>query len=264
MTVLAENVNKLIDSVNLELLERTRAEARVRAVRRVGARRCDHDRPRGADPRVQPCGGGDVRSLAVKRCSAQTWPTCSSRRRFAPGTGAGWSGTWRRRGAPIIGKRVEISALRADGSEFPVELAISRVASTARRCSPATSVTSARRKRAEDQLQRSPAIVESSRDAIVGRTLDGARDELERRRRAAVRLRRRRNHRSSGYDPRPPERRSELDTINEKLGRGETSTQFETVRVRKDGTQIEVESTISPVEGCSRAGSSAPPRSRAT
>jgi two-component system CheB/CheR fusion protein len=45
----------------------------------------------------------------------------------------------------------------------------------------------------------------------------------------------------------PPERRPELDTLMARLGRGERIAQHETVRLRKDGTLVDVSVTISPI-----------------
>ncbi|HEV7441673.1 MAG TPA: CHASE3 domain-containing protein [Steroidobacteraceae bacterium] len=45
----------------------------------------------------------------------------------------------------------------------------------------------------------------------------------------------------------PPERSSEEPTILGRIARGETTGPFETVRVRKDGTKIDVSVTISPI-----------------
>src|SRR5438445_13755239 len=94
-------------------------------------------------------------------------------------------------------------------------------------------------------------IVESSLDAIIGRTPDGIVTSWNA---AAEDL--------FGYSAdetigrsitilAPPERRGELDAVNERLKRGETVGQFETVRVRKDGTRIEVASTVSPIRDAS-------------
>ena len=45
----------------------------------------------------------------------------------------------------------------------------------------------------------------------------------------------------------PPERSSEEPTILGRIARGETTDHFETVRVRKDGTKVDVSATISPI-----------------
>jgi PAS domain S-box-containing protein len=111
-----------------------------------------------------------------------------------------------------------------------------------------------RRLRSEDDRRQSQtaelaAIVESSDDAIVGKTLDGIVTSWNA---GAERL--------SGYTAAemigrsiavivPPERPDELPSILARLARGERITHYDTVRVRKDGSRVEVSVTISPIRG---------------
>jgi PAS domain S-box-containing protein len=105
-------------------------------------------------------------------------------------------------------------------------------------------------RRGEEALRRLASIVESSYDAIVGRTLDGTVTSWND---GAERL--------FGYTAEEMAGRSvdslmstpgELEAINERLLRGER-VEVETVRVRKDGTAIDVFSTISPIRDGSGA-----------
>ena len=91
------------------------------------------------------------------------------------------------------------------------------------------------------------AIVESSDDAIVGKTLDSV---IRSWNTGATRI--------FGYEPAeaigqpvyilmPPERYDEEPRIIAQLSRGERIDHFETVRVRKDGTRIEVSLSVSPI-----------------
>jgi len=91
------------------------------------------------------------------------------------------------------------------------------------------------------------AIVESSDDAIIGKTLDG---RIASWNRGAERL--------YGYSATemigrplstlvPPEHPDELPAIMERVRRGEHFDHFETQRVRKDGSRVEVSLTISPI-----------------
>jgi len=102
-------------------------------------------------------------------------------------------------------------------------------------------------KRTEAALRRLAAIVESSGDAIVGKDLNGTIVSWNA---AAERL--------SGYSADevlgrpvtlllPPDRPNEVTHIHEKLKRGEPVEHFETVRLRKDGTRLDVSLTISPI-----------------
>jgi two-component system, cell cycle sensor histidine kinase and response regulator CckA len=105
---------------------------------------------------------------------------------------------------------------------------------------------------APDALARELAsIVETSLDAIVGRALDGAVTSWNA---AAERL--------FGYSAEemigrridilaPADRRDELDDVNARLKRGENVETFETIRVRKDGTLVDVASTVSPIRNAS-------------
>ena len=91
------------------------------------------------------------------------------------------------------------------------------------------------------------AIIESSDDAIISKTLDGIITSWNS---GAQRI--------FGYAAQemigrpmatifPPDRLQEEPLILQKIARGETVDHFETVRLRKDGTSVEVSVTISPV-----------------
>ena len=111
----------------------------------------------------------------------------------------------------------------------------------------------AERKLADEARERLAAIVESSDDAIISKTLDGTITAW--------------NHGAEkifGYSSSeavgqsmmmliPPERADEEPEILARIGRGESVEHFETVRVRKDGTSIDVSATISPIKDGSGA-----------
>ena len=91
------------------------------------------------------------------------------------------------------------------------------------------------------------AIVESSDDAIISKDLNGIITSWNQ---GAERI--------FGYSAEeivgrsitiiiPPERHGEEATILERLRRGERIDHFETVRIRKDGTPVDVSLTISPI-----------------
>ncbi len=93
------------------------------------------------------------------------------------------------------------------------------------------------------------AIVESSTDAIIGKTLDGTITDWNA---AAAEM--------YGYQAQemigrkiddlfPDDHKDELPSILEKLRHGERIDHFETKRVRKDGTLLDVSVSISPVLG---------------
>ena len=91
------------------------------------------------------------------------------------------------------------------------------------------------------------AIVETSLDAIIGRTPEGTVTSWNA---AAESLFGYRAEEMIGHSIMilaPPERVGELDVVNGQLIHGDTVKHFETVRVRKDGTRINVASTVSPI-----------------
>ena len=115
------------------------------------------------------------------------------------------------------------------------------------------------RRRAEQNANLLASIVESSEDAIVSKNLDGIIMSWNR---GAERI--------FGYTAAeavgqsilmliPPDRLEEEPKILEQLKRGERVEHFETVRVRKDGSQLNVSLTVSPVKAPT-AGSPALPK----
>src|SRR5437867_1696157 len=98
----------------------------------------------------------------------------------------------------------------------------------------------------EAALARVAAIVESSDDAIIGKTLDGI---IATWNRGAERLYGYPAHEVVGRPISvivPPELRDELPTILARLARGERMDHYETVRVTRDGRRIDVSITVSP------------------
>jgi two-component system cell cycle sensor histidine kinase/response regulator CckA len=103
------------------------------------------------------------------------------------------------------------------------------------------------RRRAEQQAGYLAALVESSEDAIIGKSLDGI---IQSWNASAARLFDYRTEEIVGRPMNelvPPDRLHEEAEILRKLGRGERVDHFETLRLRKDGTLIDVSLTISPV-----------------
>jgi PAS domain S-box-containing protein len=103
------------------------------------------------------------------------------------------------------------------------------------------------RQKADKAMGLIAAIVESSDDAIISKTLEGVITSWNP---GAERI--------FGYTAKeaigqsisliiPVDRQSEERTILEKLRRGERIDHFDTVRVRKDGTPLDISLTISPV-----------------
>ena len=104
------------------------------------------------------------------------------------------------------------------------------------------------RKRSEEVRVRLAAVVESSDDAIVSKTLEGIITSWNK---GAQRM--------FGYSPEeiigqpvtvliPPDYRDEEPEILRKLKRGERIEHYETVRMRKDGTLLNVSIAVSPIK----------------
>src|SRR6266849_1086663 len=107
------------------------------------------------------------------------------------------------------------------------------------------------RKQAEEVRERLAAVVESSDDAIIGKTLEGTITAWNR---GAEKLFGYSSSEAVGKPIRillPPERANEEPDILARIGRGESTEHFETVRVRKDGTYVDVSVTISPIKNSS-------------
>jgi PAS domain S-box-containing protein len=107
------------------------------------------------------------------------------------------------------------------------------------------------RKWAEQATCLLAAIVESSHDAIVSKSLNGVITSWNR---GAERLFGYAAEEAIGQNITliiPPERRDEERTIVEQLTRGERIDHFETVRMRKDGSLLDVSLTISPMKDAS-------------
>lgn len=137
---------------------------------------------------------------------------------------------------------------RKDGSLVDVEVSASLISYSSRGtiCIVVRDITE--RKQTEEIRARLAAIVESSDDAILSKTLDGTITSW--------------NHGAEkiyGYSSEeivgksvsvlvPIDRPDEIPEILEKVGRGEAIDSYETVRIAKDGRRLDVSLTISPVK----------------
>ena len=151
----------------------------------------------------------------------------------------------------IINKTTEVTARHRDGTEFPIDLSLSSICIGGEWLAVGVARDITERKRAELAAHRFEAIVQSSEDAIIGKTLEGivtswnpgaekvfgyAADEMIGRSLNVII---------------PPELRDDEADILERLGRGEAIKHFETERLRKDGVRISVSITVSPVRDAS-------------
>jgi PAS domain S-box-containing protein len=143
----------------------------------------------------------------------------------------------------------EITLISAGGTRFPVDISPSffRIDGAQAVALLVTDITE--RKRMEAARAEMAAIVESSDDAIISKTLDGL---IQTWNAGAERL--------YGYTTAevrgqpisiliPAERKREEAEILERVKRGEKVEHLETTRLRKDGKLLEVSLTVSPIKG---------------
>ena len=149
--------------------------------------------------------------------------------------------------AKIIGIGREIVARRKNGTVFPMDLSVSEVRLADRRLFTGFIRDITERKEAEKALLHYAALVESSDDAIIGKTLDGHVTSWNKGAEAVF-----------GYTRSemlgkpislliPRDRKDEEPEILEKIKRGESVDHYETMRRRKDGRLIDISVTISPI-----------------
>jgi two-component system cell cycle sensor histidine kinase/response regulator CckA len=150
-------------------------------------------------------------------------------------------------GIDVMGDRLETTGMRSDGIEFPAEFTVTNIAIAGQSRFTVYVRDITARKRAEEAVVWLAAIVESSQDAIYGGDLEG---RLTSWNKGAELM--------YGYTAEevigksvsflvPPGRVDELEVLTEKLKAGLRSHTYETVRVAKDGTLLNVSVSISSV-----------------
>jgi sigma-B regulation protein RsbU (phosphoserine phosphatase) len=151
-----------------------------------------------------------------------------------------------------MGAGRELYARRKDGTEFPVDVSFGSLETGGETLVSGFIRDITERKRSEELVSHLAAIVETSDDAIVGKSLDGTILSWNS---GAERL--------YGYKAEevvgrplallvPPDRTDEFAPIMKGLRHGQRFARLETTRLHKDGHPIEISVTISPVKG--RAG----------
>ena len=150
---------------------------------------------------------------------------------------------------PLVGTRAEVMAMKADGTEFPVEISITRIGHDDPPMFAAYLRDVTARKAAEETVRRLAAIVEHSNDAIVAADLRGtivawnpAAEGLYGWTAAEIIGR----HISVTA---PPDRQSETNFLARQVADGNSVVGHRTVRMRKDGSLVDVSLTLSPILG---------------
>ncbi|HEX8185183.1 MAG TPA: PAS domain S-box protein, partial [Blastocatellia bacterium] len=150
----------------------------------------------------------------------------------------------------VVGLANHTLLIRKDGSEIPIDDSGAPILSGQGKIIGIVLVfrdVSARR-RAEERIAFAASIVESSDDAIIGKSLDGIIMSWNA---GAQKI--------YGYTPdevigkhisllAPDEKRQEIEQILDDLRRGDLIHHYETVRVTKDGTRLNMSLSISPVK----------------
>lgn len=146
-----------------------------------------------------------------------------------------------------IGEDIAVHAMKAGANDYVMKGKLARLVPAIER-ELREAESRQERRRAEMSLAHLAAIVESSDDAIIGMALDGTVLSWNS---GAERIYGYTEEEALGHRislVAPPVSAGEIPQIFEKIKRGEHMEGYETVRVKKDGTPIDVSLTISPIK----------------
>jgi two-component system, cell cycle sensor histidine kinase and response regulator CckA len=146
-----------------------------------------------------------------------------------------------------IGEEVAVEAMKAGVHDYVLKHKLFRLVPTIERELREAQNRKERRK-AEETLAYLAAIVESSEDAIIGKTLEGIITSWNT---GAEHIYGYKADEMMGHSVSqllPPERPEELKEFYQRIKNGELIERYQTQRVRKDGTVIDVSLTLSPIK----------------
>jgi two-component system cell cycle sensor histidine kinase/response regulator CckA len=144
------------------------------------------------------------------------------------------------------GEETAVEMMRAGAHDYIIKGNFNRLTPSITRELQAAQVRREHR-RMQREAAHLAALVESSDDAIIGRTLGGVITSWNK---TAERIFGYTAEEMIGHIPSalfPPGRNREFEDALEKIGQGKHVPWFDTVRLRKDGTSVEVAVTISPI-----------------
>jgi PAS domain S-box-containing protein len=146
-----------------------------------------------------------------------------------------------------MGAMGQLWALRADNTEFPIEASISQIENDGKKVFTVIIRDITERRLGDEVRERLAAVVESSEDAIITKTLDGTITAWNL---GAEKVFGYSSVEAIGNPMRmlfPEECANDESDILTQIGRGQSVEHFETVRIRKDGKKIDISATISPI-----------------
>jgi PAS domain S-box-containing protein len=148
---------------------------------------------------------------------------------------------------PILGRRVELGALHADGHEIPVEVAVMALPGADPPVFTGFLRDVGERRRAEEAMRRLATIVQTTDDAVGALDLEG---RLTSWNPGAERMYGYSADEVLGRSMRmfvPDDRQDEAGYLIETLRRGHSVEGFETERIRADGARFAVSLTLNPI-----------------